>query len=297
MNLKQLRYFGSVARNRSVTKASAELAITQPAISRQLALLEAEIGAPLFVRHHRGVELTKAGELLLSRSEYILRTLVEIQGEVSSLTTEPSGELRIGYPPALSHVLISSPLRAFLKLYRNVRVQLQERFSDDLRDLVIADELDFAIVSSRVREPNLKAEPLFKEQIWLFGPVAKRTNWPSPLTPEKIVGLPMLMPRRVSTIRALIERYVADAGRLNVIVEPSTNQMIQDLMEEGFGFTVAPYSAHADLLKQRRISGERIAKLSVERFLIRRSDRPITRASEEFLRLLRQDAKAFPSGS
>src|SRR5262249_53423676 len=113
MNLKQLRYFGSVARNRSVTKASAELAITQPAISRQLALLEAEIGAPLFVRHHRGVALTKAGELLLSRSEYILRTLVEIQSEVSSLTTEPSGELRIGYPPALSHVLISSPLRAF----------------------------------------------------------------------------------------------------------------------------------------------------------------------------------------
>ncbi|HTK14282.1 MAG TPA: LysR family transcriptional regulator [Xanthobacteraceae bacterium] len=295
MNLTQLRYFGSVARNRSLTKASAELAITQPAISRQMAMLEAEIGAALFIRHHRGVALTKAGELLLSRSEYILRTLIEIQAEVSNFTSEPSGELRIGCPPALSKLLLFSPLQAFLKRYSKVRVQLQERFSDELKDLVIADDLDFAIVSSRMREPNLKAESLFKEQIWLFGPGRKDVAKPSPITPSAIAGLPLLLPRRANTIRTLADRYVADAGRLNIVVESSSNQMIQDLMEAGFGFTVAPYSAHAELFKQKRVWGERIARLSVERFLIRRSDRPVSRAAQEFLRLLRDNLASFKS--
>ncbi|HTH97724.1 MAG TPA: LysR family transcriptional regulator, partial [Stellaceae bacterium] len=79
MNLVQLRYFAAVAHNGSITKAAAELAITQPAISRQLGLLEAEIGTALIVRHPRGVQLTRAGDLLLSRCEYLLRILADIQ--------------------------------------------------------------------------------------------------------------------------------------------------------------------------------------------------------------------------
>lgn len=297
MNLKQLRYFGSVARNRSLTKASSELAITQPAISRQLALLETEIGATLFVRHHRGVDLTEAGALLLSRSEYILRTLVEIQAEVSNSISEPSGELRIGYPPALAKVLLLPPLEAFMKRHRKVHVQLQERFSDELKDLVLADELDFAIVSSRVRESNLKAQSLFEEEIWLFGPRKKGMARPSPITPASLAGLPMLLPRRANTIRSMVERYVGDAGHLHIVLETSSNQMIKDLMEEGFGFTAAPYSAHAELLKQKRLWGERIPRLSVERFLIRRSDRAVTRAAHAFLTLLDVQVKSFKTAS
>lgn len=294
MNLTQLRYFAAVARNGSITKASIELSITQPAISRQLSLLEAEIGASLMVRHHRGVQLTKAGELLLSRGEYMLRMLTEIQAEVSGLAAGPSGELRLGCPPALSKPLLLAPLQTFLTRYRKVRVQLQERFSDELKDMVLADELDVAIISSRVREPNLKVVPLFKEQIWLFGPVqTKRTSRTSLVSPSSIAGLPMLLPRRANTIRSLVERYVADAGRLQIVVESSSNQMIQDLMQSGFGYTAAPYSAHAELFKQKRLWGERIPMLAVERSLIRRLDRPVSLATEEFVRLLETEAAQF----
>jgi LysR family nitrogen assimilation transcriptional regulator len=294
LTLTQLRYFLAVARNGSVTKASTDLSITQPAVSRQLRLLEEELGAKLLERHPRGVQLTQAGEVLLSRSEYLLRTLSDIQSEVSGLASEPSGELRLGCPPALSKSLFLGPLTAFLKRHQKVRIQLQERFSDELKDMVLADEIDIAIVSSRMREPNLKVVPLLKEEIWLFGPVKKAgAARRSLVTPAALATLPMLLPRRANTIRTMVERYVGDAGRLQILVESSSNQMIQDLMQGGFGYTAAPYSAHEELYKRGKVWGARIPNLVVERMLVRRLDRPISLATDLFIRLLEQEARTF----
>ena len=81
MDLRSLRYFGAVARWESINKAAAELGITQPALSRQIRLLENELGRPLFLRHGRGVVLTDAGASFLAKSKEALDLLEEAKDE------------------------------------------------------------------------------------------------------------------------------------------------------------------------------------------------------------------------
>jgi LysR family nitrogen assimilation transcriptional regulator len=108
MTLTQLRYFVAVARSKSLSRAADELHIAQPAITRQLKLLETELEAVLFTRHHRGVELTDAGRQLLDRAEFQIHSFDRIRGEFRALSFAPTGRIRIGCPPALTRPLLRS---------------------------------------------------------------------------------------------------------------------------------------------------------------------------------------------
>jgi LysR family nitrogen assimilation transcriptional regulator len=297
MNFVQLRYFSAVAEHKSFTRAAVALGVAQPAITRQIKLLESELGTALVTRHPRGIELTEAGIALFRRSELLIRGLEQARTEIRDLSGTPSGDLRIGSTPALTRPLIVDPLYRFLKKYPNVGIQLQEGISDQLCNAVLADQLDIAVISAKNPRPYLNSTTLFSEEIWLFGPPEWKKKGRAAVPLEIIATLPLLLARRTQTTREIVETRMAAASLpLNLVVETDSIQTIQELVLRGVGYTVAPYSALAACLKDGLMSGASIKDFMIERALIRRSDRPLSRAMAEFGALLLAKAARFKSG-
>ena len=114
MDIRQLRTFVHVAELGSFSKAADRLHIAQPALSRQIRLLESELKAALFIRHGRGVRLTDAGTLFLDRASGILRQIEQARADVAAEAGDVSGEVSIGVPPSVGIVLTGhlSPISA-----------------------------------------------------------------------------------------------------------------------------------------------------------------------------------------
>ena len=106
MDTRSLRYFQAVAELGNVSRASEYLRISQPALSRHVRRLEAQLGRPLFTRRGHGVALTEAGHRLSQRAQVILRQLQQATAEVQDGREEPSGVLTIAVPPAAGIFLV-----------------------------------------------------------------------------------------------------------------------------------------------------------------------------------------------
>lgn len=285
MNLVQLRYFVAVARSKSLSRAAAELHVSQPAITRQLKLLEAELEAVLLSRQHRGVELTDAGRLFFERAAFQIQSFDQLLLEFKDLSFAPSGRIRIGCPPSLTRQIIAGPLQAFLTRYPKVTVEVRESISDALASAVIADQLDIAVVSTIATQPHLSRELLFEEPIWLFGPANER---PRKVMLRDLARHALLMTRRNNAVRDMIEREMLDLSlRPNIVVETDSSQLIELLVKRGLGYAAAPYFTFREEVKLKKLSGAPIERLTIDRWLIRRKDRPVTGAVQEFLKLLR----------
>ena len=112
-SLRQLAYFREVARRLHFRRAAEALAIAQPALSRAVAQLETDLGARLLNRTRRGVELTPAGQLLLERSEPLLRGLAALPSDLRALAGGQVGTVRVGFTGLAMATVLPGILRAF----------------------------------------------------------------------------------------------------------------------------------------------------------------------------------------
>lgn len=291
VTLTQLRYFVSVARHQSVSRAAKELNVSQPALTRQIKLLEKELGCELLQRYPWGVALTDSGQILSDGASRQLRELDQIRTDVSDASFAPSGRLRIGCPPSLSLHLLLRPLKEFMKRHPKVIVEVQESISDQLSRAVLLDRLDIALVSSTVPEmsSHFTAELLFNEPVWLFGPRHRL----DPRQRHKLHELPLILTRSNNAARDLVEHEIMKTGRrLKVIAETDSPRLILEMMKAGLGYTIAPYLTFVDQLRRRELGGYRIGRLAVQRSIISRKDRSSNKAIRYFKSLLRPELDA-----
>ena len=161
-----LTVFRAVARSGSITAAAQELGYTQSAVSRQIAALEADLGAVLLDRLPRGVRLTEAGHRLLGHAEHILDRMGQARRELSDLDRLRTGRLRFGAIASADAALVPRALAAFRAEHPDVEVTHAEGLSAELIDQVLADDIELAVVSprhavdSRVRLRRLLDDPI-----------------------------------------------------------------------------------------------------------------------------------------
>jgi DNA-binding transcriptional LysR family regulator len=124
--LRHLVYFHEVARQLHFRKAAEALAVAQPALSRQIAQLEAELGVALFIRSRRRVELTPAGRLLAERIEPVLRTLTGITAELEAVAGGETGHVRVAFTGLAMATVLPGILREFSRRFPRVRLELNE---------------------------------------------------------------------------------------------------------------------------------------------------------------------------
>ncbi|NIF85823.1 LysR family transcriptional regulator [Comamonas sp. Tr-654] len=288
LDLVQLRYFLRVAELSSFTKAAAALHIAQPAVTRQVRLLEEELGVQLLLRHSRGAELTAAGHRMVSGAQTLFRDLAQVRSEVIATSEAVVGHLRIGFPPSVGSLLIGNVVATFRQRYPQVALSFREGYSQSLRDDLLGDRLDAALLTGEESNPLLSVQALFEEQLWLLEASAGE-NAPAPahFSLSDVALRPLVQPDRSNTMRLLLEERARDAGlTLNVVVEAEALQLIKALVSRGVGAHVSPYSAvsqDADLLGC--IAGP-IDNLTIWRQWVRRVDRPVSAALMHFHAIL-----------
>lgn len=165
MKLQQLRYLAAVAQSGlNITAAAEKLHTSQPAVSKQLKLLEDELGFRIFVRSGRTLtKITPAGQQVIDRAIKILREVQNIKGISDDLKDEDRGTLSIGTTHTQARYVLPSVIQQFRAKYPNVRVHLHQGTSEQIAEMVALDRIDFAIATgSQDLFPNLVLLPCYQ---------------------------------------------------------------------------------------------------------------------------------------
>jgi LysR family nitrogen assimilation transcriptional regulator len=233
MDLKQLEYFVRVAELGSFTRAAVALDVAQPALSRQVRLLEVELRQNLLTRNGRGAAPTEAGKLLLEHGRGILHQVARAREELGRVRGALAGRVAIGLPPSVAKVMAVPLIREFRQRMPEATLSISEGLSVGMHESLASGRLDIALLYNASPSPDIELTPLLEEPLFLVQRQAGRTQ-PSakarsvPL--RDVANLPLVIPSRPNAIRMLVENEMANLGcRPKVALEIDGVAAILDL--------------------------------------------------------------------
>jgi LysR family nitrogen assimilation transcriptional regulator len=252
MTLIQLANFIRIVELQSLSKAAAVVRIAQPALSRQVRALEAELGSPLLTRHGWGVTPTAAGEILVAHARRLLRETEAVRDAVHALAAEPTGRVGLGVPSSLAPSLLPAIGAALQARYPRLRPHFVDGFSATVHKRTLAGELDLAILYEDRAIGPLLHTPLLAENLVLVGPVGADID-PSRTSAELLAAMPLILPGRPNRLRIIVDQVVSETPQ-NVVLEVDSLPAIVGMVQRGQAFTVLPYSAVATEVEEGKIA-------------------------------------------
>lgn len=253
MDLKQLAYFVRVAELGSFTKASQALDVAQPALSRQVRLLEVELRQNLLVRNGRGATPTEAGRLLLEHGRGILHQVERAREELGRVRGSLAGRVAIGLPPSLARVLTVPLTRAFRQQLPEASLSISEGLSATMQEWLATGRLDIAVLYNALPAPEIEITPLRDEDLFLVQkrPAGLAEEPPAPPIPlAEVAKLPLVIPSRPNAIRMHVEAEMANIGcRPQVVLEIDGVSAILDLVADGAGAALLSRNAVASSIR------------------------------------------------
>lgn len=293
MDTASLQAFLTVARLRSFSRAAPLLHLTQPAVSKRIAALEASLGAVLFDRLAREVSLTEAGRALLPRALRIVEEMADCQRALHNLTGRVDGSLRIGTSHHIGLHRLPAVLRSYTARYPEVRLDLTFLASEDALQAVRTGDLELGIVTL----PPTAAPPLETTEVWEDSLVVV-TSREHPLAaeaelePPRLERYPAILPDPGTYTRGLIDAALEQAG-LTVHTAFTTNYLetIKMMVSVGLGWSVLPESMLGPEFVVHRLRGLRLRRhLGV----VSHAGRTLSNAAQAMLRLLTSGAFMVP---
>jgi LysR family transcriptional regulator, cyn operon transcriptional activator len=239
MELRHLKYFVTVAEELSVSKAAARLHVSQPALSRQIRDLEAELGLTLFDRVGRHIELTAHGEDLRGSCRDVLALAAAVHERARALRGGQVGLLRVGATPQLTQSLLAQFLARYRRVQPGIEVRLTEEGGVRLLELVEEGVLHLA-VTGVIGGPHLESRPLFPIRVLAVrAPRSGRRRRTIDLA--ELATEPLLLPRRDFGTRQIFDAMCRIARlRPHVVMESGDLHSLVALAEAGHGVAVVP---------------------------------------------------------
>ncbi len=240
MELDQLRSFVAVAEARSFTRAASLVHLSQPAISRQIARLETELGARLFERYGRRVECTADGKLLLPLARNILARADDASRMVREHAGTLSSKVSLGSTGTVFAHLLAPILASFIKTYPRVHLDLFEREDVLLEEAVMNGELDCAIVTAW-GSPRVATTHILTEEILLLVPSDHRLAGGSPVSLSFLADEPIVLPGHSMNMSNLLMDVCRRAGfEPKVPYRASYVELTKALVRQGLGIALVP---------------------------------------------------------
>ena len=297
MELSQLRTLIHVAELGSLSKAADRLHIAQPALSRQVRMLEEELGFALFLRHGRGMVLSEQGKEVLAHAMRVMAEIDEIRATATPADAPLTGEVAIGLPPSVAKAMAVPLIREFRQRMPDATLSISEGLSYSMRESLATGRLDIALLYNAGPSPDVELTPLLEEPLYLVQRHAGKRAQPArsravPL--RDVAALPLVIPSRPNAIRMLVEGEMANLGcRPNVVLEIDGVAAILDLVEDGAGSAVLSRNAVATSARPHAFSMRPITSphLRSKLLIAMSSQRPATLTQTAGLDLIRQLAR------
>lgn len=242
MNLTQLRYFVRVAEMGSFSKAAIELDVAQPALSRQVRLLETDLRVNLLQRTGRGVLLTEPGKRLFEHAVGILQLVARAREDLGANRDEATGRIVVGLPPSMGRMLTLPLVDAFKRDMPRARLAIVEGLSAHITEWISTGRVDLGLIHNPDANPAIETMPVLDEPLCLVSAVkGARGDGPrkAALPFAELAKVPLVVPEHTHAIRKLLETQAALAGlKLNIAYEVSSVQSILELVLHGHGHAV-----------------------------------------------------------
>jgi DNA-binding transcriptional LysR family regulator len=289
MELTQLRSFYAIARERSVTRAATRLGLTQPALSLQIKALEAELGEVLFTRQRKQMQLTQAGELLYQHVQTVLATLDEAKAEVAALQHLLRGHLAIATSDTNCAYVLPPVLRQFRGHYPQVRIDIRNRMSSQVVELVVDHEVDFGIATLPMVHRQVTTETLFHREDVVICPVDHPLSRATSVSLAQVSPYPLLALSPGSTSRQFLDMAFQRAGvPMQVAMNLGSIEVIKRFVESGLGVAIVPRIAVAEETQRGRLVAITSPDLPPRAInLVERKDKRRSAAAVAFLHMLR----------
>jgi len=282
MDLSQLRTLKHVAELGSLSRAADRLRIAQPALSRQIRLLEEELGTPLFERHGRGMVITEAGAKVLVHALRIIAEVEEIRADASDASAHITGRLVLGMPPTIGEIITLPLVRRVRREHPGLDLSVVSAFSGYLLDWQQRGELDLAVLYDPQTTRSLRTRPLLLESFFLIAPPDSGLTPATTLRFAELADWPLVLPGPRHAMREIFQRCAQEAGiSLNVPIEVDSLAAMKDLVRGGYGGTLLPLAPIHQDLEQGRLTAAALADpLPTRRMALSfPGDRPVTRAA------------------
>lgn len=239
MEIRVLRYFLTVAREESITRAAEVLHITQPTLSRQLSQLEEETGVRLFERGPRRIRLTSEGMLLRRRAEEILQLVDKTETELSEQQAQVEGTISIGSGESVSVQLLPGLFSSFREKYPRVCFDIFTATADLVKEQMDRGLLDIGLLLEPVDKEKYDFIRLNIREKWI---VLMRPDDPlaakEAVSAQDLLGLPLILPRRMA-VRSELASWFGDYYELlNVIITSNLNTNGAIMVASGLAYSI-----------------------------------------------------------
>ena len=259
MDLRQLEILQAIAETGSFTASGRKLHVSQSAISRQILLLEEELGEPLFLRVGRQVKMTPAAESLVQLGKRVFLDVRDTVGAITDRTRELRGTLRLSggmtvclyvFPPLLKHLR---------RVHPQLDVRLTVAMAGHSVQEIRAGRVDAGLLTLPIEEADMVAVPVLREELLLVTmpthPLARRRK----VAPRDLAGLPFILFEMGSATRRVIDHFFASESIEPTIVMDTENvEIIKAMVKTGLGIGIVPYQAVAREVKAGQLFCSRI---------------------------------------
>jgi DNA-binding transcriptional LysR family regulator len=246
MDLRQLEIIQAIAETGSFTACGKKLNVSQSAVSRQMLLLEEELGEPLFQRVGRRVRMTPAAESLVQLGQRVFQDVRDTVGTITDRTQALRGMLRLAggmtvcmyvFPPLLKHLKRVHP-----QLDIRLTVAIGVRSVEDIR----SGRVDAGLLTLPVEESDLVTVPVLREELLLLTmpshPLAKKKR----ILPSDLTGQPFVLFERGSATRRVIDSFfLTERVEPTVVMDTENVEIIKAMVKTGLGIGIVPYQAIA----------------------------------------------------
>lgn len=241
MEIKELRALVTVAEVGSVTKAARVLHLVQPSVTRQIKLLERELGVELFERTRQGMVPTTVGSAFIERARRALRELEQGAAEARPNSEGVSGMVALGLLESVAEAVVEPLLEAIIAEHPRIEMRLLTAYSGHLQHWLDAGDVDLSLLYNLDSTPSLSVVPLVNEALWVVAPPGSGLNAEAPLAWSSLLTQRLVLPVPGHGLRTLIDQTLAHVEiEPDIAAQVNSMQLQKLLVAHGHGWTVLP---------------------------------------------------------
>jgi DNA-binding transcriptional LysR family regulator len=290
MTLHQLRIFSSIAKCLNVTKASAELHISQPSVSQQVKLLQEEYGVTLYRKNSRGVQLTDEGLLFLKEIEPILVQFDHLQKKGRDRRKESSFTIGGSRSPSAAFLPLIASL--FKEAHPDIEITLRTDNSAALERMVLASEVEIGVISDPSSSPLLAYEPCREEELIFClsydHPMAKRKS----LTLAELANTPLIVFKKggLRSYKRILNEIESRGLNATVAMYCESSDALKAAAKTGMGIGIIYRDLALPEMNRKELKTIQVEGLAVrsQSHVIYAKNKPLSANANAFLTLLRQ---------